>query len=209
MKRLATAITIAALLLTDVCFGETSRAIELRVMSTDPEVIAQTDRLLRSRFDMFNSATLTPIASERDGASLVYTFPGELPDYASIRFLAESIGLVTMTLEDSPDASPIITSHDIETFDWRRDSSENESFFVELSPAAGDLMLRTSTENIGKGMIMKVDDTVLMEATIRGTFAREFQIAGPDIENTGEVYAVIRFGPLPAAVELASFRDGH
>ncbi|MDJ0908539.1 MAG: hypothetical protein QNI99_05075 [Woeseiaceae bacterium] len=208
MRRLITAITLLVLLATNAFGEESQRVVELRVSSTDPEVIALTDQLLRSRFDMFNSATLTPIASERDGARLIYTFPGELPDSGSIKFLAESIGLVTMTLEDSPDAGPVITSHDIETIDLRLDSFGSEGFFIVLSPAAGDVMLRTSTENIGKRMIMKVDDTVLTEATIRGAFAREFRVAGPNIDNTESVYAVIRFGPLPAAVELVSFRDG-
>ncbi len=208
MRRLATATTVIALLSNIACTGEPDRTIELRVLSTDPEVVAHTDQLLLSRFDMFNSAWLTPVTSETDGSVLSYTFPGGDPGSATIEFLFENIGLVTMTLAESPDPDPVITSYDIESFELRRDDSGNELLFFELTPAAGELMLRTSVENIGKQVIMKVDDVVLMEATIRGAFSREFQISGSRIENIEAVYAVIHFGPLPAAVELVSFQDG-
>ncbi len=207
MRRLATAITLIALLWLSSCAREPDRTFELRVLSEDPEVIARTDELLLARFGMFNSALLTPVTSKIDGSFLTYTFPDEYPDNATIEILFESIGLVTMSLEESPDAVPIITSYDIESFESRRDDSGNELFYVQLTPAAGELMLRTSVDNIGKRMVMKVDDVVLMDATIRGAFSRQFQVVGSDIENVGAVYAVIRFGPLPAPVELVSFRD--
>ncbi len=207
MRRLAVASILIGFFSTASCSEGPVRTVELRVSSTDPGVIARTDEVLLSRFSMFNSARFTPITSRRDGDHLIYSFPGENPSDATIEFLSESIGLITLTLAEPADSDPVITSYDIERIDARRDDAGNELLFFELTPSAGELMLRTTADNIGNQMVLKVDDAVLMEATIRGVFARQFQLAGSDLDDFQAVHALTRFGPLPASVEVVSFDD--
>ncbi len=204
MKRPGATIALAALLLTAACTSEADRTVELRVLSSDPAVIARTDEVLLSRFGMFNSAMFRPVASEIDGSRLTYTFPGETPDGTTIANLAEWTGLITLTLEGASD--PIISSADIESIDSRYDDSGNKLFSFVLTPDAGERMLQTTSDNLGRRIILKMDDTVLTDATIRGVFARQFQLTGTDLQNFDRIYAAIRFGPLPAQVEVVSFQ---
>ena len=208
MRRLVISTILGALLLSAASSAEPAKTIELRVLSDDPEIIAQTDQFLLARFGMFNSATLTSVTSTIDGSTLTYSFPEDQPDAETIAFLIETTGLVTLALEETPDAEPIITSYDIERIDARNDGFGNELFFFELTPAAGELMLRTTADNIGKRLVMRVDDTVITEASIRGVFARQFQLSGIDLQNFAAIHAAIQFGPLPAPVEFLSIRAG-
>ena len=203
MKRL-TAVAVTGLLFVASCDQQPRREFVLNIESADPDVVARTDAVLRERFEMYNSATFTRISAQVEGSRISYSFPGDTPSNDTITLLYETTGQLAMILVDQPETLPIITNeHFKDVFSTQNDSGD-DIVSINLTDAGGQRMLNTTLDNIGERMAFKIDDTVLLEATIHGAFAKSFQISGAGGYDVGLLSAVVYFGPLPAKVALVS-----
>jgi preprotein translocase subunit SecD len=201
VRRVAILALIGAL---QACSLEPDFELTLEVDSSDPAVVEQTEGVLAARFDEFRPTLISRRSSIVEGSTIRFTFKNGAPEPKILEYLYATPGhlraaLVTdrfgawFTDQDVTDARVVY-----------RDSIY--ALQVRLTPAAGERVLRLTTENQGQVVAMTLDGDALMEARINGAFGDRFEIANQalDAERALVLTVILRTGALPADVRAAA-----
>ncbi|HEY0683866.1 MAG TPA: hypothetical protein VGD45_16155 [Steroidobacter sp.] len=181
--------------------------LNLRVHTSDPEVVEQVRRIILFRFSEFRSSMFSSIESEVDGPKITFRFKGEAPEPSTVAYLYETAGRLKASFVGH--SAVLFTDRDIEQANLAY-LDERNVIQLRLLPEAGDRLHAITSRNVGKVARLTLDGRVLIESTVTAALRESLQIPSPeqDHERAMALVVVLRYGALPTLVTLVGRPDG-
>ena len=184
------------------CSSEPDRVLTLTADSSDPTVVAETQRVLLARFERFRASWLASVNSEVQGSQITFVFRNWAPDPAILEHLYATPGLLEASITKEPRRKLFDTADIRDAGVYVVDSQRR--LRLRLFPEAGARVMKLTSENIGATAITTLDGVVLMEGRINGAFGESLEITGLADSGLHELAVILRSGALPTTVVAAS-----
>jgi hypothetical protein len=173
----------------------------LVVASAEPRIVAETERVLLSRFEEFLPSLFSSVESTSVESTISFTFKHGAPALPILEYLYQTTGSLRASLADDSAGSTWFTEQDIARAVLAYDGS-SRVLRIRLTPEAGQRVVRLTSQNLGKAVRVTLDNEVLLEATINGVFGEPFQVTAPDTDTDTALAltVILETGALPASV---------